>query len=74
MQAITKLITAELVIPKPLYTLGLAFDGERQIKACPAVAARSGRSHDAAGPLAEREPVSNSGVVVRQMSGRRIRA
>jgi hypothetical protein len=59
---ITKLITAELVIPKPLYTLGLAFDGERQIKAYPAVAARmaDARMMRRPGPLAEREPIPNS--------------
>ncbi|HEV7804085.1 MAG TPA: hypothetical protein VGP15_23640, partial [Burkholderiales bacterium] len=34
---ITKLITAEMVITKPAYTLGLAFDGERAIRAYPAV-------------------------------------
>ncbi|HEV7803735.1 MAG TPA: alpha/beta hydrolase domain-containing protein, partial [Burkholderiales bacterium] len=59
---ITKLITAEMVITKPAYTLGLAFDGERAIRAYPAVAARmsEGRMMRRPGPLAEREPIANS--------------
>src|SRR5687768_5503948 len=59
---ITKLITAEFVIPRPAYTLGLAFDGERQIRAYPAVAERisEARMMRRPGPLAEREPIPNS--------------
>ena len=62
-RSITKLITAELAMLKPAYTLGLAFDGERQIAAYPAVAEKMSEARmyrRAGGPLAERETVPRS--------------
>lgn len=59
---ITKRITAELAVTKPAYTLGLAHDGARAIRAYPAVDARmsEARLMRRSGPLAEREPIPNS--------------
>jgi hypothetical protein len=59
---ITKELTAELAMLKPVYTLGLAFDGERQIRAYPAVAARmaEARMYRRSAPLGERVLIPRS--------------